>query len=338
MNGLAGQRVAVIGSGALGASVALALARRAAKVVVIDASPLGKSASGIAAGMLSPAMEAALDPVSRGRFALLAVARDLWPRFADGLGPIGLDRCGALLKASSGEVASVLDGLSSQGAEAHLLSDEAMFTPEDWRLEPRLALAALTQGYVELGGERLTGEVASATDGKVRLKTGEVVEADHTIVACGYGGLHLAPELAVLRPIKGQLLRFGDVVMNDGPILRGQSGYVVPGRDGPVCGATMEEGVSDLSIDPDAVAHLRARAARLAPQLAGAQATAQAGVRAATPDGLPMVGASALPKVWIAAGARRDGWLLAPTIAQQLAARIAGEAEVDGLFDPARFS
>lgn len=338
MNGLAGQRVAVIGSGVFGASVAVALARRSARVIVIDAASPEKSASGIAAGMLSPAMETALDPVSSGRFALLAKARDLWPGFSEALGPIGLDRCGALLKASRDEVALALDSLSSQGAQAHLVSDEAMFTPEDWRLEPRLALAALTQGYLDLGGERLRVEAASVADGRVRLADGERIAVDHTVLACGYGGLHLAPELAALRPIKGQLLRFGDTVMNEGPIVRGQSGYIVPGRDGPVCGATMEEGVSDLSIDPDAVARLRARAALLAPQLAGAQATAQAGVRAATPDGLPMAGPSVLSKVWIAAGARRDGWLLGPMIALQLAAQIAGEAEVDPLFDPARFS
>jgi glycine oxidase len=288
--------------------------------------------------MLSPAMEAALDPASSGRFALLAQARDLWSPFSEALGPIGLDRCGALLKATRDEVAMALDSLSGQGAEAHLLSDEALFTPEDWRLEPRLALAALTQGYLALGGDRVSGEAVSVADGEVRLADGAVIAVDHAVLACGYGGLHLAPELGVLRPIKGQLLRFGDTVMNDGPIVRGQSGYVVPGRDGPVCGATMEEGVSDLSIDPDAIARLRARAALLAPQLAGASATAQAGVRAATPDGLPLVGRSVLPKVWIAAGARRDGWLLGPMIALQLAAQIAGEAEGDPLFDPARFS
>jgi len=38
---------------------------------------------GVAAGMLAPAFESALDPSSFGHFALLRTARDLWPDFAE---------------------------------------------------------------------------------------------------------------------------------------------------------------------------------------------------------------------------------------------------------------
>ena len=47
-------------------------------------------------------------------------------------------------------------------------------------------------------------------------------------------------------------------------------------------------------------------------------------MRAATPDGLPLVGESGRPGVWLAMGARRNGWLLAPLIAQVLADQLAG--------------
>ena len=80
---------------------ALGLARAGANVILLDEAPLGRNASGVAAGMLAPAMESALDPVSAGRFGLLGAARDLWPAFVEDLGPTGLDRCGALLKAES---------------------------------------------------------------------------------------------------------------------------------------------------------------------------------------------------------------------------------------------
>jgi glycine oxidase len=133
------------------------------------------------------------------------------------------------------------------------------------------------------------------------------------------------------------VLRYPDVEMIEGPILRGPAGYVVPSRDGPVCGATMEPGVADLSIDDEAVARLQAQAARLAPQLAGARPQANAGVRAATPDGLPMVGPAAEEGLWLAAGARRDGWLLAPMIAASLVRQIVHGGPPEAAFDPARY-
>jgi glycine oxidase len=52
---------------------------------------------------------------------------------------------------------------------------------------------------------------------------------------------------------------------------------------------------------------------------------ASAGVRSATPDGLPLVGESSRPGVFLALGARRNGWLLAPMIAGLMARSLAGK-------------
>ncbi|HYE45155.1 MAG TPA: FAD-dependent oxidoreductase, partial [Caulobacter sp.] len=49
------------------------------------------------------------------------------------------------------------------------------------------------------------------------------------------------------------------------------------------------------------------------------------GIRGATPDGLPLVGPSVRPGVWLAMGARRNGWLLAPLVAAMTRAYLAGE-------------
>jgi glycine oxidase len=330
--------IAVVGAGALGAAAALCLARAGARVVLIDESPLGRNASGVAAGMLAPAMESALDPVSTGRFGLLSAARDLWPEFAEGLGPTGLDRCGALLKAEPALVDQAHDRLHAQGAAAQRVESGVLYTAEDWRIEPRLALAAMLEGLYRLGGEARWGRVRSLEPGGVALEDGATIRASATVLACGFGGQHLASALAVLEPIKGQVLRYPDVEMIEGPILRGAAGYVVPSRDGPVCGATMEPGVADLFIDEDAVARLQAQAARLAPQLAGTRPQANAGVRATTPDGLPMVGRATEEGVWLAAGARRDGWLLAPMIAASLVRQIVHGGRPEAPFDPARFA
>lgn len=329
--------IAVVGAGALGAATALGRARAGTKVILVDEAPLGRNASGVAAGMLAPAMESALDPVSAGRFGLLGDARDLWPAFVEDLGPTGLDPCGALLKAESAVTQAAYERLLAQGARAQRLEDGVLFTPEDWRIEPRLALAAMLDGLQRLGGQVRRGRVRAVSPGGLSLEDGEGIEVAAVVLACGFGGQHLAPALRVLEPIKGQVLRYPDVEMTDGPILRGAAGYVVPSRDGPVCGATMEPGVADVVVDEEAVARLQAQAARLAPHLAGARPEARAGVRAAAPDGLPLVGPAGQDGVWLAAGARRDGWLLAPMIAACLVRQIVHGGAPQGPFDPARF-
>jgi glycine oxidase len=87
----------------------------------------------------------------------------------------------------------------------------------------------------------------------------------------------------------------------------------------------METGRDDLRVDPAATEGLRQAAIRLCPALAEARMTTEVGVRAATPDGLPLVGWSTSPGVLLAVGARRNGWLLAPLVADLVAAYLTGK-------------
>src|SRR5579862_1819717 len=92
MVGLAKARVVVAGAGALGASIALVLARDGANVLLADPATLGANASGVAAGMLAPAFEAAPE-----QYAILRDARDAWSAFAASLpAEFGLRRSGAV--------------------------------------------------------------------------------------------------------------------------------------------------------------------------------------------------------------------------------------------------
>jgi glycine oxidase len=102
----------------------------------------------------------------------------------------------------------------------------------------------------------------------------------------------------------------------------------------------MQPGRNDLKIEPDIVDRLHAAGAALYPSLAQIRPSARAGVRAATPDGMPLVGLSrSEPGVLLALGARRNGWLLAPAMADVVGARLrALPAGVFGeAFDPDRF-
>jgi glycine oxidase len=102
----------------------------------------------------------------------------------------------------------------------------------------------------------------------------------------------------------------------------------------------MEPGRADLVPDPAVAERLRLQAAALAPALAAVSAVSRVGIRASTPDGLPLVGPSTSPRVLVAAGVRRNGWVLAPLAAEVIAAAIFNEpAPADAaLFDPGRFA
>jgi glycine oxidase len=350
---LNGARWVVAGAGVLGASIAWKLTLAGANVVLCDPAAAGDNASGIAAGMLAPAMEAALDPETGLNFTQLAAARDLWSAFAHDAG-IAVDRSGAMLVGPEAErIAATLQAL---GAEHRRLDGEAaatlsagltrahgaVLTLEDWRLDAPSALGRLTSVAAAAGARIVLAAVTGFEDGRAALSNGEILSVDGLVAATGWGvatawGAALAPELALLGPIKGQILR-STAGPRSGPVVRGAGVYVAPGPQGAIIGATMQAGVADRRIEPDAVQTLLAKATALYPELAQAAFSPGAAIRAASPDGLPLVGPSRRPGVLLAAGARRNGWLLAPLIADEIVRLAAGETARNVAFDPARFA
>ena len=331
----------VAGAGALGLSAALALAEVGCAVRVCDPGSPGQ-ASAVAAGMLAPVFEAALDAESAGHLDLLLAARNLWPGLAARAGMV-LDRSGTAAAGSEAWLAGVrnrLARLGLRGAElpGALLQDlapgvapglSALLVREDWRLEPRPALAAL----------RCAAEAAGvAFEARAVRDRGE---ADWLVIATGADRrlADVAPELSELEPIKGQILRYADL-RGGGVCLRADGAYAVPTCDGLAVGATMEPGLDDTEPDPAPLRPVVAAAGQLFPALQGAAFEVSAGVRAATPDSLPMAGFSATPGVILATGARRNGWLLAPLVAQVVTACVRGRdiGPYARRLDPLRFA
>ena len=344
--------VVVAGSGAIGSTIALYLARAGLDVLVADPDPQGANASGVAAGMLAPAFEALFDDKSRHHFSLLRQARDLWPPLAEAVG-LPLHRQGALAVGSRAQVVRWGAALAGFGGEAQVLTPAetaaatpwlergwSVMSPDDWRLEPLAALQALRGEAERLGARWTPDRVRWASGGRVALEpTGSVV-AGKLVVASGASAdlAALAPELGRLSPIKGHILRARFASPIGGPVLRGAGVYLCPTPHELILGASMEVGRGDLDIDHRVVADLIGRAGRLSPGLRALDWRASAGVRGETPDGLPMAGWASAPGVLLAVGARRNGWLLAPLIARTVFAQIEGGApsEAAKQFDPAR--
>jgi glycine oxidase len=357
-----GPAVLVAGAGVFGAAIALGLARAGLQVTLADPAGLGDNASGAAAGMLAPAFEALLDPVAAGHFSLLRAARDLWPDFvgAPVRAAMDLRRSGAVWLALPDDPPDLIEtraaGLQALGAAAEPWTaleiagrvpgldgriGAGLFTPEDWRLAPVPALAALQAAAEAAGARRIAAAVAAFEPGRARLLGGERLAADLLVVATGAEPSGLAPELSHLAPIKGHILRFAAAgLAAAGPSLRCRLGYASGGVDGLCVGATMEAGLGDRRVDPAVVARLMGLATALSPALAAEPVEPLAAVRAASPDGLPLVGRSAREGVFLAVGARRNGWLLAPMVAHMTTALLAGgdPAPHADLFDPRRFA
>jgi glycine oxidase len=303
-------------------------------------------------------------------------ARDRWPEFAQRHGlAIELSRCGALWRGPAEEARALLAALKDCGAAAKGEEDRggfqaSVFTPEDWRLDPIGALAELHRAFLATGGQLTPaplhpprvreGRAGEGGEGRAHASPARSNSSAHAaqrgpapqvgatkegfdlvVLATGLlpegWGADLQP--LPLSPIKGQILRYEGAAPRDGPILRTSGVYVVPGARGPFAGATMEDGRSDTAIDEEVSARLSRAAEALVPSLAGHAYTAAAGVRAGTPDGLPLVGPTGVPGTHLALGARRNGWLLAPLVAEVAADQIAGlTTPYDAALAPDRFA
>jgi len=337
-------KITVAGAGALGLTTALALADAGAEVTVFDPAGPGDNASGVAAGMLAPAFESVLDPAAAAgpQLDLLLAARDLWPALESRIG-ITIDRAGAMAVGEAAFLDRMDAGLRAIGLHPTDLPRRAMdglapglapgwgrgvLIREDWRIEAGVVMAALRRA-AQAAGVVFRQEAARGFEGAERLVI--ATGAAHALSV-------IAPRLAALTPIKGQILR-GRAAPYEGVVVRGEGAYVTAAPGGMTVGATMQPGCDDRLVDPAQTAALREAGARLFPTLAQAPVTASAGVRAATPDGLPLVGRGLHPEVLLAVGARRNGWLLAPLVARIIAACVT-EGDVGPYarrLDPERF-
>jgi glycine oxidase len=316
----------------LGLSIAVRAARSGAYVSVFDPRPLADNASGVAAGMLSPGLEAALDP-DEAELALLAEGYRAWPKFAADLGldPLPSLQAGALYVDAPGRLELIAQRLAASGIGAERIGGDAARA-----LQPALGVQAHGALHIVQDGRIDPVETLRQLAGRLQAAGGMIVAApcagppagfDAVVLAAGYEArawIDRVPELESLRPIKGHVLHFAGGP-SDGATLRGPAGYAAPQPRGVVFGATMEAGRVDLEVDPKAAARLHAAALELLPELENLPYAARTGVRAATRSGRPLVG-PAESGVHLAVGARRNGWLLAPLIAAATLEQLAGGA------------
>jgi glycine oxidase len=355
-------RIAIIGSGVIGASIADAITARGAAVTIYDMRAPGQGASQASAGVLSPYIEA--KPGSP-LLALGVRSLGMWDTFMDGLRlrARGLDveyaRTGTLEVALNDD-----DERRHNDARAWLATESVA---HEWLDRSALQVFAPTvsraahaglfipvHGFVNVSAlvralmhaARLSGAVAitpaeiihvEQVRDVVRVRVGDQVEEfDHVVIAAGswtrrvrVAGLPVFP----VKPIRGQLLHLRWTgTVRPAQSIWGTRCYTVPWSDGSLLvGATVEDVGFDERSTVSGVRELLDAVMELLPEAASASLDAvRVGLRPATTDHLPLVGPlKHQPRVVMAAGHYRNGILLAP-----LTADIVSRLILDGARDP----
>jgi tRNA 5-methylaminomethyl-2-thiouridine biosynthesis bifunctional protein len=305
------KRVAVLGAGIAGASVAQALARRGVETIMLEAArELGAGASGNPAGLVMPRLDrsGALSEIYLAAY-LHAVAT------YEALGVF--ERCGVEQRAQEG----------SAGALADLLQDPPL--PEDWfgrlgdgavhtragLVRPQAAIARMlhdAEVIFESPVQRLEphgdGWTLRSPDGRALLR------ADAVVLACGAALTLFEP--ASFLPIT---LSRGQIEWGKGkppPRAITCGSYVAPFDGGVLFGATFDNLGPPASRRPTpppagetpAVQEVRARNLAslyaLAPDIAASvdesSLQSRASERATTPDRAPIVGLLPAAEAWLA--------------------------------------
>lgn len=359
--------VAIVGGGVIGCACAWFLAREGLSVTLLERDDVAARASGAAAGMLLPFGEADGEgPFLRWGARSLALFPELCAELRErsGIDP-ELEACGALHVAADEAGASALrdkvrrlaehglewlDASAARAAEPRLGEGllGAAFSPGESHVRSPLLTRALAAAAAELGARVESGVSVTGL-----LRAGSRVEGVETdagrrpagvVVLCaGAWSGGLAPFALPVEPLRGQILSL------DGPrpplrrMLLADDVYLVPKRDGSVAaGATVERSGFDCRVTAAGMQQLLSAAMRLAPVLAQARfRDAWAGLRPATPDGLPAIGpAPGLPGLVVATGHFRNGVLLAPVTGRLVTDLVLGKAppEDAAVFRPDRFA
>ncbi len=322
-----GADIAVVGAGLVGASLAFGLARRGARVTLLDAGDDRFHASAGNFGLVWVQGKGADAPAYAG---LSRRSADAWGDFAGevaeaadwrGHARLGHTQCGGVRIALGEEEMAEMVGAvhrmhnrpdpTDNGTEildrAALrrlvpgLGPEAAggtWNPNDGHVDP---LATLTALHAALARHPrvtvLRGKVceAHATQGGFDLitETGRH-HSDRVVLAAGLGSVELAATLGIhapLRPQRGQIV----ATERTAPLLRLASHSIRQTSDGTVLIGDSKEDVDfDTGTTPEVARAILTRAVRLFPALARVRvARVWGALRVMSPDGMPIYQTSA---------------------------------------------
>ena len=338
----------IVGAGLAGAWAAVRLKERGLQVTVVDAADgPAQGASGNPLGLIMPRLDAADGPLSRVLIDAYLFARQAY----DGRG--SSQRLAVTQRAAS-EIEQKrfgkldrdppLDASDLTIGPGHATYHNAAI------LNPAEAVRTLLEGVDTRFGVAVSA-LQQTQDGWRLLDEGGKAqgEADLVILANGLGVDDLARDCGV--PLQGKLgqIEIASLPARDGADAVASGDYAIRLGDLAVFGATFEAydggpiGTSDAARTKN-LEGLKTLSPAWARELEPKTLTSRAGVRATTPDRLPVMGAAPeRPGVYLLTGYGSRGLTWAPFLAEALASEIMNEPHIltkqgKALLAPERFA
>ncbi|WP_035374790.1 NAD(P)/FAD-dependent oxidoreductase [Pseudoduganella violaceinigra] len=346
--------VLIVGAGMIGAACADALSACGMRVTIVERDAVGSGATAAGMGHL-----VAMDD-NAAELALSSHSLALWKDLVEGQPRRHeYSRCGTIWVAADDEELEAARAkaatMSAHGLECGVIGAQEMYQLEP-QLRPGLAGGLLVQGdglvyppksarillarAVARGATLVMGEVVTLEEGAVLLADGSRLGAGQIVLAAGTRCLALAPELP-LRPKKGhvmitdrypnfirhQLVELGYIKSAHASDGESVAFNLQPRPTGQILiGSSRQFDTTDLEAEPSMMARMLKRAVEYAPALAGLNVLrCWTGLRAATPDGLPLIGPDLSRRnVWLATGHEGLGITTSLATAELLAAQMAG--------------
>lgn len=323
--------IVVMGAGVFGLCTAFSLARRGAKVVVIERDHIGAGASGGLVGALAPHVPEQWNAKKAFQFESLIMAERYWADTAEiggqdpGYARLGrvqplVDEAAVALAHARAEGAKTLwQGLAEwrvrpaaevPGLRLHSPTGLVVHDTLTARLSPHRAGAALAAALGALGCEIRRGAVPPP-DARVIWATGAQGLAD------------LGHDLGVPMggAVKGQAALLA-ADWRDAPQVFTEGLHLVPHADGTLAiGSTSERSFAEPDTTDDQLEQLIARARALSPDLANAPVLARwAGLRPRSPSRAPMLGEwPGRTGHYVLNGGFKIGFGMAPRLAEVMA-------------------
>ena len=359
--------VLVVGGGVMGCACAHRLAAAGLQVTLLERALPGAESSAAAAGILGAQSEvSAAGPF----FELCLASRQLFPDYVRELESIsgiaiGYERSGVLevaLDPTEGRMAvgrlqwmldrglrvEILDRAEALQLEPALVPTlvGANYYPDDHQVDPERLACALATAASRLGCQFLNGVqvlgLKMAGERVVGLETDRgPLSAGAVLIAGGAWSTRLQglPALrTTLKPVAGQIVQLESKPAFFRHVVYGFKGYIVPRSDGRILlGSTLEDRGFDKAVTCEGLHQITGMAMAMVPNLKLARLSQTwSGLRPASGDNLPLLGAASPPGLFFATGHYRNGILLTPITAEIICALMLGHAtELDiGPFAP----
>jgi glycine/D-amino acid oxidase-like deaminating enzyme len=351
--------VLILGAGIVGCACALECIQAGLRVGIVERDVPGGGATAAGMGHI-----VVMDD-SPAQLALTNYSRSLWSSLSSQL-PAGAEyeRRGTIWVAADdeemGEVHAKCRTYASAGIDSEILDARGLaeaepnlrrglagglLVPDDAVIYPPVAAEFFLEEAVRGGAELLRGQAAERIgNGRITLEDGSEHAAERIVVATG-ADIKLLPSLPIEKRkghliitdrypgfLHHQLVELGYLKSAHSITSDSVAFNIQPRSTGQLLiGSSRQYGNEDPGIEQKMIGEMLQRARSYMPELARISAIrAWTGFRAATPDKLPLIGATADPSIFLAAGFEGLGITNAPGAARLLVDALLGrDSEID---------